>query len=147
MDFHTFPKKNIWSIFRDRSFWNSVIGEHLLQFLCQTVARQIVEQVQLNTIDKDIFSENRKRLEDELMDNPSSSTTRLPPPTFCRLALTRTLSDWPAVSSLIMNDKDLGGKCVFYPFSEVGSKKGLIVTCIKVKCTNLRFWNLTGKKF
>ena len=81
-------------------------GEHLLQFLCQTVARQVKEQAQLATIDEESSSLGRsKRLDDDIHET-SSSTARIPPPTFCRLALTRTLSDWPAVNSLIMNDKD-----------------------------------------
>ena len=80
-------------------------GEHLLQFLCQTVARQVKEQAQLATIEDDSSLGRSKRLDDDIHET-SSSSPRIAPPTFCRLALTRTLSDWPAVNSLIMNDKD-----------------------------------------
>ena len=67
----------------------------------------MVEQAQVTTIDDGGTgnSRSRKGLEDDMLETTSSSS-RIPPPTFCRLALTRTLSDWPAVNSLIMNDKD-----------------------------------------
>ena len=72
-------------------------GEHLLQFLAQTVARQVKEQAEQTKIDAE--KKHRRKMDDD--KNPP-----LPPPTFCRSALTRVLRDWQAVNSLIMNDRD-----------------------------------------
>ena len=79
-------------------------GEHLLQFLAQTVARQVKEQTQgKETIENDRMKSSRAKMEGlEERDSKRS----LPPPTFCRSALTRVLRDWKAVESLIMNTRD-----------------------------------------
>ena len=79
-------------------------GEHLLQFLAQTVARQVKEQAQKLDIDAKGAGPRPK-----MGGGPSDDQKDAPPiapPTFCRSALTRVLRDWRAVSSLVMNDRD-----------------------------------------
>ena len=73
-------------------------GEHLLQFLAQTVARQVKEQTQgKETIEA---SRSRATLKDEGSDGA------ITPPIFCRSALTRVLRDRKGVNSMIMNKRD-----------------------------------------
>lgn len=89
-------------------------GEHLVQFLAQTVARQIKEQANLSEVEQTV-SRRSKDL----------------PPTFCRKALRYCLADWTAVQGLILCKRDnlcasfYSAKCAADDKQQLESQKGV----------------------
>ncbi|CAG0886409.1 unnamed protein product [Darwinula stevensoni] len=76
-------------------------GEHILLFLVQTVARQLLEQRQYRSIRPRVSSSSASaRPHPDLPDMPEHD---LEPPRFCRRALDRLLGDWLAVKSIVMS--------------------------------------------
>ncbi|CAG5105861.1 Oidioi.mRNA.OKI2018_I69.chr1.g2520.t1.cds [Oikopleura dioica] len=74
-------------------------GEHILQFLAHTVARQIKEQNNLAEVDNQNLGARRSHAS-------SSSSSRESPPVFCRKALQYCLAEWKAVEGLVVFKRD-----------------------------------------